>query len=62
MTADVQTVLARIRNGIALLGADGQVLRAFRIANLAMLMQMHRTAVKSGRRRKRSDGPLESSG
>ena len=62
MKLDVRKVAARMRSGIALLERDKTVLRAFRLANLAMVMQMHRTAMKAGQRRRRGDGPMEEPG
>jgi hypothetical protein len=51
--ARLDTTVTRLRRGIALLRTDAQVLRAFRLANRAMLMQMRHSKEDLGGKRKR---------
>ncbi len=48
----VDSGIARMRRGVDVLAADSVVLRAFRLANLAMLMQMHHTKVIAAKPRR----------
>ena len=52
--ARLRSALDRMRGGVALLSSDPTVLRAFRLANLAMLMQMHHGRMTAGRSHRRN--------
>jgi len=55
ITQRLRTVLERMRTGVERLRTDGTAREAFRLANLAMLMQMHHGTDELGGERSRRD-------